>query len=298
MRVTFGSQYRDAQTSIETAAGRLLDLQNEVASGKRISKASDDPAGAAAASSVRAQLGSVEQYQRAADNVSSRLTVVDTVMSDIVDKLTAAQSAATSGRGSSLTSTQRESAAKTLEGIRTALVDDFNSSFNGAYVFAGTKSTTRPYVQASDGTVSAYAGSTTEMQVDIGQSRTVTVAFNGDAIARGTDTDDVFTTLNNLITAVRAGDDAGVGTGIDALGRAFTRATAAQSGVGIDEQAISATQAQLQQMNLAASARLSNIEDANLANVIPQMNQAQSAYQAALGAVAAGSKVSLLDYLR
>jgi flagellar hook-associated protein 3 FlgL len=297
MRVTFASQYRDAETSINTAAERLLDLQNEVASGKRISKPSDDPAGAVAASSVRAQLGSVEQYQRAADNVSSRLTVVDTVMSDIVDKLTAAQSAATSARGSEVGATQREAAAQALEGIRSALVDDFNSSFNGAYVFAGTKSTTKPYVQAADGTVAAYAGSTTDVQVDIGESRSVTVGFNGDAIARGTDASDVFTTLDNLITAVRAGDTAGISTGLDALGSAFTRATAAQSRVGIDEQAIASTQAQLQQENLAATARLSNIEDANLAEVIPQMNQAQSAYQAALGAVATGSKQSLLDYL-
>jgi flagellar hook-associated protein 3 FlgL len=297
MRVTFTSQYRDVENSIETASSRLLDMQREVASGKRVSKPSDDPAAAAAASSVRARLGSVEQYQRAADNVSSRLTVVDTVLSDIVDKLTAAQTAATGARGTTVTATQREAAAQTLDGLRSALVDDYNSSFNAAYIFAGTRSTTKPYVQAADGTVSAYAGSATEVQVDIGQSRSVTVAFNGDAIARGSDADDVFTVMDNLITAVRAGDSTGIADGVAALGNAFTRATTAQSSVGVDEQAITATQAQLQQMNLSATARLSSLEDANLAEVIPAMNQADAAYRAALGAVGAASKVSLLDYL-
>ena len=49
MRMTAATIYRDMNASMERAGERLLDLQQQAASGKRISKPSDDPSGAAAA---------------------------------------------------------------------------------------------------------------------------------------------------------------------------------------------------------------------------------------------------------
>ena len=44
--------------------------------------------------------------------------------------------------------------------------------------------------------------------------------------------------------------------------------------------------------------RVAKDEDADLALAISEMNRAQTAYQAALGAIGATSRTSLLDYLR
>ena len=51
-------------------------------------------------------------------------------------------------------------------------------------------------------------------------------------------------------------------------------------------------------LRLASVAQLSKDRDANVVEAIAKMNQAQITYQAALGAVSAASKVSLLDYLK
>jgi flagellin-like hook-associated protein FlgL len=54
----------------------------------------------------------------------------------------------------------------------------------------------------------------------------------------------------------------------------------------------------LQQMRLSGTERLSKLEEANMAEAITNMTNAEAAYQAALGAVSTATRASLLDYLR
>ena len=298
MRLTFNSLHRDSAAAIETASERLLDAQRQVSSGRRLGKISDDPTAAATSISERGHLAQVDQYTRTADSVGSRLTVVDTVLSDVVSKLTAARTVATAARNSTATASQRSALAQELGGIRDALLDDMNTTMHGRYLFAGASVTTRPYSATSPATVPSYAGSSSEVQVEVGNDRAVTIAFDGADITQGTDSQDLFATLDDLITARTAGDRDAIGTGLDALERAFNRATAAQTRVGNDMQVIDAQKLRLQQMKQSTSDRLSRLEDVNMAEAITEMTHADAAYRAALGAVGTTSRVSLLDYLK
>jgi flagellar hook-associated protein 3 FlgL len=296
MRITFNSQYRDSQAGIETASDQLIEFQRQVATGRRISKPSDDPSGAALAVTERAQLGKVEQYSQTADSVTSRLGVVDSVMSDIITKLTAVQTNGHSAMGSNRSQAQLDAIAASLEGIRASLVDDVNTTFHGTYVFSGAKSTTKPYTETA-GVVSAYAGSTTEVEVDIAEERSIVTGFNAESFVKGSAATDMFGELNNLITAVRAGNSSAMQTALTNLGDAFTRVTTAQTRVGVALNSIEAEQARIQDTKLAGNARLSKIEDANMAEAISGMTRADAAYRAALGAASTAAKTSLLDYL-
>jgi flagellar hook-associated protein 3 FlgL len=297
MRITFAGQYRDSMANIEQANERLADFQQQVSSGRRISRLSDDPAGTSSAIAERDRMATIDQYARTSDSAHSRLTILDTVMSDIVTKLTAAQSTATSALGTTQTATQRSAAAQDLAGIKSALVDDFNTSFQGNFLFAGTKSTTKPYAVGGGGVVAAYAGSTTDVKVDVGQGRSVPIGFDGSAITKGSDPTDLFTTLDNLITAVGAGDSAGIATAMTTLGDVFARAVSAQSKVGAAMDTVDTNKQRLTTVKLAAKTHLSTLEDANMADAIAGMQQSDTAYKAALAAAANAGKTSLMDYL-
>ena len=297
MRITFQSQYRDASVAINEASNQLVDVQRQVATGRRINKPSDDPSATSSAINERAQMAQVEQYSRAANSMASRLNVTDTVMSNIIQKLTAAQSAAMSAQGSTKTVNEREAAAQQIEGLRTSLISDFNTTFHGTYIFAGAAATTKPFVEGAGGTVGPYAGSTSEVEVDVAQDRVVTVGFDGDEIARGADADDIFAVLEDLATAVRAGDATAMETGVSGIIRAFDRASAAQTRIGVALNAIESEQSRLQEMKLAATQRLSALEDADMVAAISSMRRAEAAYEAALGAVGSANRVSLMDYL-
>lgn len=296
MRVTFQAQYKNGVDNIERAGARLFEYQRQVSSGKRIAHISDDPTGAASALAERNQLAQLDQYQRTGDSAYSRLTILDTVMSDIVTKLTSAQASAMSAIGSTAGVEQRTAAAQQIAGLKTALLDDFNSSFQGNYVFAGTKSTTRPFV-STNGVVAPYAGSTTEVFADVGQGRTVAIGFDGGTIAQGAAATDLFTTLDNLITAINNGDSSAINNGMAELNDAFSRATTAQSRVGAAMSMLEAEKLRLGSAKVASQNRLSQLEDANMVEAISGMQGADTAYKAALGATSMAGKLSLMDYL-
>ena len=104
--------------------------------------------------------------------------------------------------------------------------------------------------------------------------------------------------MDDLITAVVAGDETNITANVQAIERAFQRATSAQSILGNDMHEIDTQKLRLQQMRLSGNERLSKLEEANMAEAITNMTNAEAAYQAALGAVSTATRASLLDYLK
>ncbi len=295
MRVTFRTAYGGIDY-VNTAADQLAKARQQLASGKRVEKPSDDPAAMQRAIEGRADMRTIETYTRTSDSALAKITTLDTVLSGVIDKLQQATVSAASVRGSIATQQQREAAALALEGIRDSLVADLNTQFRGSYVFGGSESGTPPYAQVAG--VWTYQGDNAPVSVDIGAGRSVEIALDGQALAQGSDADNVLNDLETLIVAVRAGDNAGIDTGMTALERAFARATSTQSKIGVDEAGITDTQSQLTSTRLSLLARVAKDEDADLAGAITEMTRADAAYRAALAAVGNASNNSLLDYLR
>jgi flagellar hook-associated protein 3 FlgL len=297
VRITYSGQFRDSTTAIQTAAERLADYQRQVSSGLRVQKPSDDPAAMSSVISEQGRLAQTDNYTRAGDSANSRLTVVDSVMSDIVSKLTAAQSLAVSVAGSIATPEERAAAAQEMGAMKAALLDDFNMTFQGVYLFSGGKATTKPFTVGAGGVVSPYAGSSSEVSVDIGQGHSVTIGFDGSTITQGSAASDVFTVIDNLVADINAGNSAGIANGVAALNDAFQRATTAQSRVGAGLEMLATDKSRLSTVKLASQTHLSKLRDANMADAITGMQQANTAYQASLAAAATTSKTSLMDYL-
>jgi flagellar hook-associated protein 3 FlgL len=298
MRLTFSAMHRNAQDGIESASTRLMEFQRQVSTGKRIEKPSDDPSATLGSIGEHNETAALDQYARTTDTVGSRLSVVDTVLSDLISQLERAQVASASARGSSKTQGQRDAAATELEGIRDTIFSDMNTAFNGSYLFSGSNSTVPPYSRTPGGPVSAYAGSANEMLVDVDQQRAVKMTFNGQAVTQGSDAQDIFVEFDNLIAAVRAGDDAGIGAGMDALKRMFDRVSTAQGRVGSDLRTIDEQKIRLGELKRSSEKRISALEDTNMAAAISGMAQADAAYRAALGAASTVTRQSLMDYLR
>jgi len=297
MRLTFAASMRDTYDGIATAAERMIKFQRQVSTGIRVAQPSDDPSATATTISEKAAHASYEQYVQAGDSAESRLSVADTLLSDIIDKLSAARTSILSAQGSETTDAQRENAAQELASLRDAVLEDLTTSFRGTYVFGGSAGTVRPFSKDNAGVVQPYAGSTREVSVDIDRNRPVTVVFNGEAIVTGNDATDLFTAFDNAIVAARAGDADALHTASGALQRAFDRASQVQSTVGTSLNAIADHTTRLQDAGRASTARVASLEEANMAEAISGLQQAETAYNAALGAASHTTRRSLFDYL-
>lgn len=295
MRVIFDLM-RDGLSAINTAANQFAKAQQEVATGRRINTVSDDPLGASQAIGEHATMATIDAYTATSNSASAKLSATDNVLAGIVDKLSSAIVTGTSARGSTVDQTARDSAAAAIRGLRDSLVTDFNTTFNGTYLFSGTAVDQPPYAQV-DGTWT-YQGNSDTTQVEVQHSQLVSTTVNGQAVAQGSDTTDVFTTLDQLADAIESGDDDAITNGLSALDRAFDRTLQAQGRLGAAENTVDDATSRLQALRQAADTRRSTLEDANLAESATKMSQASTAYQAALGAVSSAERQSLLDYLQ
>jgi flagellar hook-associated protein 3 FlgL len=298
MRITFQAQQREAMASINAASERLMEYQRQVATNKRVEMPSDDPSAAAAATLERARLAGVDRYTEAGNSAESRLMVADTTLSDLITQITGAQTTVLAATGSQVTQTQRDAYALQLEGLRDAMLRDVNTEFRGQYLFGGAAATVAPYSRNGAGVVSAYQGSTAETAVDVDAGHEVNTSFNGEALTRGSSTDDLFVVMDRAITAARTGDGPGLATSLQELQAALERATTMQSRVGASLRTIADDRVRLGDVARATQGRISSLEDANMAEAISGMTQAETAYRAALGATSQLHDLSLMDYLK
>lgn len=297
MRVPLNSAIRDAQAQLSRAEQQIADRTRELSTGRRLNALSDDPSSSVGAIISRANVGRIDSYVRATDSVEARLSIVDSVLSDTITQLTAGLTAVIAARGSEVPPEAREAYAIDLEGIRDTVLAAVNTQFNGTYLFSGAASTTQPYTKTS-GVVSGYQGSTTNVEIDIDHSTAVQVSRDADVLLRGGDANDLFVELEQLIAAVRAGDSAGMDAGTDALNRAFDRATALQSQVGIDLRTTIEQRSWLGTRRVEGVKQVSRHEDADLVESISALQAAESTYQAALRAIAVRLPLSLMDFIR
>jgi len=298
VRLTFNAEYQNALADLHRVATEMLRWQRQVSSGYRVNAPSDDPAAASRIVSDRASLSSISQYAHAADMASSRLMVADTVLGDIVAKVSAARTEAASALGSVVSDAQREAAAMALEGLRDAIFSDINVTFRGTFLFSGAASTSAPYERDVAGQIAAYRGDANAVSLDIDIERTVPLTFDGEAVIRGADALDLFESLDGLIAAIRANDQQGIADGMDALDRAFDRAVSVQTTVGTHLAQLDDQRLRLTAARQAATARLSADQDANAVEAITGLTRSETAYRAALASLANRARSSLFDYLK
>jgi len=295
MRVIF-DLFRDGLSAIESAANQMALARQQVVTGRRISVASDDPLGMQQAIGEHATIGAIDAYTQTRDSAAARLSAADSVLNSMLDKLSAAIVAATDARGSNVDPAARAAASAAVRGLQQSLAGDLNTKFNGTYLFSGTQSTTASY--ANVGGVWTYQGDASTVQLEVEQGRLISVTFDGQAIAQGSDPTDVLTALNDLANAIDAGDNTAIGAGIDTLNRAFDRTNRAIGRLGADERTVDEAATRLSALRLAADGRRSHLEDTNMAEAITRMTTAENAYKAALSAVSTAERQSLLDYLQ
>lgn len=294
MRVTFNT-LNNGLDAINTAADQFAEAQWQVSTGKKLRHLSTDPAGAQRAVVERAELATIDSYQRAGSAASTRLAALDLTLGDMIEQITRARVAASSGRPDVASAQTRAAAATTLRGIRDSVAHDINTKVNGQYLFSGSVSNLQPYVSGGGGWT--YQGDANQVSAEVERGRRVTLTMDGQTIMQGADPTDLLSTLDAVATAVDAGDTAAIDAGIDALERAFQRVTRAQSQIGTDQVSVDNSSERLTALHLASLTRVSKVEDANMAEAITRMARAQTAYNAALGAVGTAGRNTLLDYL-
>jgi flagellar hook-associated protein 3 FlgL len=300
-RVTQQTVQRSTLANLQTNLSRMSDLQNRLSGNKSITKPSDDPAGTASALTLRSSLRQIEQHSRNIADGLGWLTTVDTALTTSLSAVAKARDLTVQGANTgALTAEAREALAVELEGLRDGLVSQANTSYLGRSVFAGTSNAATAVVvtPASGGAARTYAAQNDPgVPVERRINADTTIRVDVDVTeAFGDGAGSVFATLDRIAATLRGGGNPSAElTALDAHRDALLEQA---SGVGARHNQIVAAQANALTLKTELTGQLSDVEDADLAASIVELQMQEVAYKAALGATGRVLQPTLMDFLR
>jgi len=132
--------------------GELSDAQQQLSSGKRVNRASDDPTAAARAERALASIARADATQRAVETSQTQMTQTEGALGDAGELLQQAREALVAAGNASYSDAERKGLAQKLSGIRAQLLSVANRS-DGAngYLFGGQGSNQPPFLDAPGG---------------------------------------------------------------------------------------------------------------------------------------------------
>ena len=196
----------------------------QMASGKRVAKPSDDPAAAGSLVQVLSQSKQVDTYTQNATTLQSKLQLSDSTLSSVVTALERASTLGINAANVTLSDSDRSAIAEELQGIQQQVLSLANTSSQGTFLFAGTASTSKPFL--ADNTSSSgvtYAGNDETNSVEISAGYKVQTSVSGSDLFLNA-SGNVFQSLQDLITAVQS--NSGIATASNAVGQARSQLSA------------------------------------------------------------------------
>ena len=193
---------------------RIAKLNEEVSTGKRINRASDDPGRISQLHNVRQQLNNQGVYMKNASQAEQLLNVADTTLKEIHTTLTEARELAVQFANEVYNADQRGEAANVTDTLFERTISLSNTQFNERHIFAGTA-----YDDVAFDDTGTYQGSTDAPESVVGDDLKVKTGFDGSDLLTGSS--DMFGAISNLKTALNADDTAAIVSALDDIDAAL-----------------------------------------------------------------------------
>ncbi|MCR9244293.1 MAG: flagellar hook-associated protein FlgL [bacterium] len=219
LRITQGMLYSRALADVQRGLRRYSQLQQEVATGRKINRPSDDPAAALRILPLRSDLRNLDQLANNAALARETLDTGSASMEDASALMQRARELTTQAANGTLSAEDRASIASEIDQMLSQLVSIGNSRRGDRYLFGGTESSIAPFelVDGPGGSRVVYRGNHDMLEVEVAPGVTTALNLPGDGIFmqrdRGATTFSVLPGQTATGAASAGGGDTGVGFG-------------------------------------------------------------------------------------
>ncbi|CAI4149646.1 Flagellar hook-associated protein flgL [Alteromonas macleodii] len=182
MRISTNQIYDQNMRSIMQNQGDLAKTQEQLATGKKLLKPSDDPVGAANALRLTERLDSLTQFKRNNDLVTGSLELQETVLDSVRSSADRARALAIQSGNGAYTAADREAIASELKQIKLELLDLMNTKdADGNYLYSGFQSGKQAFAfePASSGNAITFSGDQGKNFINLSESSKVQSTTSG-----------------------------------------------------------------------------------------------------------------------
>ncbi|HMO95551.1 MAG TPA: flagellar hook-associated protein FlgL [Tepidiformaceae bacterium] len=295
MRITEQTRVQNQVNYLNHATERMSRVQQQLATNRRIDRASDDPTGASLAMQHRKNIAFEAQMRRNLDNGTAFLNVTESSLAGTTDLLQRVRELTVQASNDTLGPTERAQIGQEVNQIIEQLAQVANANFGGVYIFSGHQTQTPAYaVSGSPPAGITYQGDTGLRERRISPQDVVPVNVIGSQVF-GSMFDDLMQLRDNLTGGATG---ATINTSLADIDRALDRVLNARADVGARLNRFEATKYRSEESDTNLQQLRAEIEDVDIADAIMKFTAAQNAMEAALGAIGRTSNMTLLNFLR
>ena len=293
-RITHQTIARQAISDMQRNLRGVEEKRSQLVSGRRLSRSSDDPVSVARTLGFQNRLAEIKQHTRNSNQILARLNQTESVLDGTNETLMQLKQLALQYGSATVSPRDRLNAVEQIQQIKQQVIQFANTKSGNQYIFAGSKTTTRPFEDEGDKV--RYRGNNKEVSVEIGENQTIPVNIPGTQVFNTSQTG-IFQMLTDFTKALEQDN---IGEIQEIVGRIENFSETVLTGRAINAARTQRVEFSREghfddEFNTIQS--LSDIQGTDMARAATELVNQQTAYQAALVSTARVIQPSLLSVL-
>jgi len=297
MRITNRNLMSNYLSNLNNNLSNMQKIENQLSSGKEISKPSDNPYLATRIMNLNNSISQNEKYKTNIEDSQGWVDTTDAALQSVTDVLQRVRELTVQAANGTLSDTDVKSIGSEIEQNIEHIAQIGNSNYDGRYIFGGQETMKQPF-DVVGGLLTNVNGDDGRITREISKDVTMDINITAERILSGGSGEDLGTTLKNIFDRINSGDKEALSK--DSLGQLdsqLDRLLGYQAEIGAKENRLSVALKKNESETLNMTELLSNAEDIDFAEKVMEFSMMETIYNASLQTGAKILRPSLLDYL-
>ncbi|NHM29967.1 flagellar hook-associated protein FlgL [Neobacillus terrae] len=296
MRITQSMLASNSLRNLSNSYLKMGKYQDQLSTGKKITKPSDDPVVAMKGMFYRSDLTGIEQYKRNLSELHLWMDNSEAGLSQANSTLQRVRELLVQGQNNTLSPSDRQAIAVEVGQLNQDLVKTANTQVAGRYIFHGTDVTNPPVAQEDPPQVVANLTDPAINSYNVEVSKGVSLKANVNPA--NTFNQELFDVVGGIQAALQNDNSVDLEGFTAKLDKVITNLSTERSELGARTNRLDLVENRIDQQDVLANKVLSDNEDADIEKVIMDMTTQESVHRAALSVGSRIIQPTLMDFLR
>ncbi|MCZ0754412.1 flagellar hook-associated protein FlgL [Anoxybacillus sp. J5B_2022] len=294
MRVTQLMLTNNSLRNVSKSYDRLGVYQEQLSTGKKIQRPSDDPVVAMKGMYYRTSLTEIEQYQRNLSEVYTWMDNSESALDHTTQVLQRVRELVVQGKNGTLTPEDQQAIAREIEQLKSDLVQTANTKVAGKYIFNGTNIAQAPVTEQTSPNAPLVQNNTDDFTVEVSKGIKLKANINPNNVF----SQELFNTLQQLENTFKGTSSGNLDNLLKDLDDRMNSVLAERAELGARVNRLELVEQRLSTQQVIAQQMISDNEDADIEKVITDLKTQESVHRAALSVGARIIQPTLVDFLR
>ncbi len=267
----------------------------EISSGKKLLLPSDNFASVAKSLKLKESNKDIDNYLTNITEIKNRQIAAQTAITNIADAATEARVEIVRLLNTGvLDQEDAEIVNHYLQELKEYMIDQANTKIGDSYLFAGTKTDTKPFEVINKELV--YSGNDGEREVNISKNFSANSTFNGNKLGL----EEIVKVIEDIDTAITIDQDLSSVSedSLKKLDEGISKLLQQRSFIGSQERVVDSFKMQHDSFKTVYNNFISSLEDADISEAVAGLERAKVAYEASMAVFTQNKDLNLLKYLQ